>query len=403
MTASSRFHDGEAERALLGDVLVLARCYPDVAQLVTAGDFYDPGHRAVFAACGRLHDHGYPIEAQAVRQELGDDLKLIGGAAGLHELLTSSSGSWRRCARTILDWATRRAILTATAEVTDALKDGMAAAEVLDLARGRFAEIDTPRGELPADLVSFTDFLNRPAEQRPPWAIPGQLRVGDRAMIVAPEGTGKSVLARQMAALAAQGIHPMCFQPMPVIRTLLLDLENPDEAIRATWNVINEAALKRHDRNEAEPGAWLWHRPGGINLRTRRDRSAFEAVLAFVRPQLVAIGPVYKLYRTTASESDELAVGEVQATLDDLRARFGFALLMEHHAPKAQGRIRDLLPYGSSLWLRWPEFGFKLIPGKNDSLSIERWRGDRVKASWPTSLVRGGRWPWEGVWPDGTF
>ena len=46
--------------------------------------------------------------------------------------------------------------------------------------------------------------------------------------------------------------------------------------------------------------------------------------------------------------------------LDDLRTRFGFALVLEHHAPKPRGGRRDLLPFGSQRWLARPELGIRL-------------------------------------------
>ncbi|MBK9178745.1 MAG: site-specific DNA-methyltransferase [Acidimicrobiales bacterium] len=95
--------------------------------------------------------------------------------------------------------------------------------------------------------------------------------------------------------------------------------------------------------------------------------------------------------------------GEVQHVLDDLRTRYRFALLVEHHAPKRQAGVRELAPYGSSLWLRWPELGLKLIPtdDTNRVMDVGRWRGDRRQSGWPARLERGTPWPWVGVWPDG--
>jgi replicative DNA helicase len=88
--------------------------------------------------------------------------------------------------------------------------------------------------------------------------------------------------------------------------------------------------------------------------------------------------------------------------LDDLRGRYGFALILEHHAPHGPAKDRQMRPFGSSLWLRWPEFGIALRRDPNDktALNVGRWRGDRVKASWPDRLVRGKTWPWNGRWDD---
>jgi replicative DNA helicase len=94
---------------------------------------------------------------------------------------------------------------------------------------------------------------------------------------------------------------------------------------------------------------------------------------------------------------------EVQGILDDLRTRFQFALVAEHHAPQGNNGSRELRPFGSSLWLRWPEFGlrFRAHPDRpKQVVLVERWRGDRYRANWPDELHRGPAWPWEGRWSN---
>ena len=109
-------------------------------------------------------------------------------------------------------------------------------------------------------------------------------------------------------------------------------------------------------------------------------------------PQLVVAGPVYKLGRRRQGESYEDAAEGVQQVLDDLRTRFGFALVLEHHAPKGEHGSRELAPFGSQRWLAWPELGLGLQPYvERDStrgLRVQRFRGDRMASAWPDRLVR---------------
>ena len=218
---------------------------------------------------------------------------------------------------------------------------------------------------------------------------------------MAPEGVGKSELARQVVTCAAYGLHPFTVDPIPAVPALLVDLENPRELVRRRLGTLAETA-HRAAKGDREP-LTLWHRPGGIDLRRRSDRVAFEDVLRRRRPKLVAFGPVYKSYTRTGRESDEQVAAEVQAILDDLRTRYSFALILEHHAPGASGGVRDLRPFGSSLWLRWPEYGIKLTPDRErpGSLTVGRWRGDRSEAAWPDRLDRSDLWPWCGWWRHG--
>lgn len=282
--------------------------------------------------------------------------------------------------------------------MTDITRDP---AEVLDAHRANLAAISSPALCGPPGDVDVAEFIN---EQEEPTAtvVPGDLAEDDRVVIVAPEGVGKSELVRQVVMACAFGLHPFTFRPMPAVPGLLVDLENPRQLVRERLRYLAELAGRANPDNRAP--CTLWHKPGGIDLRKRSDRLAFEDILRRKRPKLVGLGPVYKAYSRKASENDEQVASEVQAILDDLRTRFGFALLLEHHAPQASNGVRDLRPFGSSLWLRWPEFGLNLKPDPKrprQVLIVGRWRGDRSQAQWPDELHRGQVWPWEGKWTHG--
>jgi len=270
--------------------------------------------------------------------------------------------------------------------------------DALERSAGHLAAVDAPSEQV-RDLWYVDEFIDLP-DTTDPWVIPGLFRAGWRAVVVATEGRGKSWLSRQIAMAAAAGVHPLFGSPIEPISTLIIDLENPAGSIAEAGRQIRDAA-KRYGTWDPRR-CYLWHRPGGIDLRRRSDRAQLENVLARVRPKFVSLGPLYKAYTTKATEGYELPAAEVQAILDDLRTRYGFALLLEHHAPKAQGGgMREVAPFGSSLWLRWPELGLKLTPveqGNERVLNVGRWRADRMRNAWPDRISRGQNWPWIGEW-----
>jgi len=75
-------------------------------------------------------------------------------------------------------------------------------------------------------------------------------------------------------------------------------------------------------------------------------------------------------------------------------------LVMETHAPHGGNFGRDLRPFGSSVWLRWPEFGIGLRKEDDDRYLVEHWRGPRDKRTWPTALQRRREWPWTAIMPS---
>lgn len=399
-------HDLSIERALIGGVLAFPGRIDAVLDAVEPEDFHSPLHAAAFDAMRRLHRRGDRIETVV----LLDELRRSGWTPEAGEVVAwTAEGSLN--APAMVDALTRlsvarRVLGAALAVAEEARAAKLEPGELIDLARESLGSIDAPAVGDPSGLSTVTEFLATSEAKPPPWVVPGMLRQGWRCVIVAPEGAGKSVAARQIAQASAAGVHPFAHTPIPPVRTLLVDLENPDDAIAETLRPI---AARAADVGQVDPDrGWIWRQPGGIDLRTRHSRAELVAVLQRTRPDLVCLGPLYKAYRTQARESDELVAAEVQSVLDDLRTRFGFALLLEHHAPKGDTFGREMKPYGSSLWLRWPELGLKLTPGDGEklprtTLTVGRWRIDRMKNNWPNRLERGpaGGWPWQGWWRDG--
>lgn len=146
-----------------------------------------------------------------------------------------------------------------------------------------------------------------------------------------------------------------------------------------------------------------------LDITSEKDLAAVHRLVDEHIPDLLVIGPLYRLL-PRAIQSDDDAAPLITA-LDSLRAR-GPALVMEAHAGHARDGAgeRDLRPRGSSALMGWPEFGFGLrllpldedLPGARQQASVIRWRGDRDQRAWPLTLERGGIWPWTDADPLGT-
>ena len=398
-------YDTDAEHALVGAMLLHRQAIEDTAGFCSPEDLYLPVTRIVYATILDLWQTGQPVDVTTVTGALraSGNLDRVGGTAAVMGLIASGgfAANVKAYAGRVVRCAAYRKLIALTIDVqAQAFAQEAAPADLVDMLAAAATDIVTSEVvETPSDLWMMDEFLDRPASSRPRWVIPGLLRVGWRAMMVAPEGVGKTVLFRQLGIAAAQGIHPLKFTPMEPCRTLIVDLENPDDSIVDVCTPIRRQVVGVSTEYDPDR-AWLWHRPGGINLRSRRDRSELESVLEHCRPDLVCLGPIYKAYQVEARESDEQAASEVMRVFDDLRTRHQFALMLEHHAPKGSGGTRDLMPFGSSLWLRWPEIGLKMqaTGDGNEVMELGRWRGDRLENDWPDLIQRSTPWPWRGVW-----
>ena len=63
-------HDLEAERALLGAMLIDKNACNDVINMATPQDFYLDAHRLIFTGMKFLHDSNKPIDATTVTDYL---------------------------------------------------------------------------------------------------------------------------------------------------------------------------------------------------------------------------------------------------------------------------------------------------------------------------------------------
>lgn len=390
-------HNLQAEESLLGAVLLSKDAIQKAVDIVGPNDFYQPSNGAIFDVIQRMWAQGDAIDPVTVSDTLRRE-KTLDWAGGLSRLIslqatTPATSSADRYARIIVDHALLRRLIHLGNSIIESAYLFTPAEEIIDTLKGDLAAIDMPSVGLPDGLMTVDDFMQLDVEALAPWVIRGLLRIGWRMMIVAEEGAGKSLLSQMLCLTSARGVHPFGLEQIAPITTLFIDLENPGERIHAGFRMIEEGmVVKDYPLGQA----WLWHRPAGLNLRTRADRAAFEVVVATVRPQLVAVCPLYKAYEHTQGESDEFAARQVMSIFDDLRTRYSFALLLEHHAPKEQNGVRRLNPYGTVLWQRWCDLGRSLVRANNaEDLDVATqfdlragYRGDRVENIWPKGLFK---------------
>jgi len=404
--------DIDAENSVLGAMLLSSDAIERVQRILTPADFYVPSNICIYDAILLLWNDGKKVDAVTVADVLRSDgtLDRIGGSAALVSLMASTPAisSAGRYAEIIANKSMYRQAIRVAGDIRQtAVSQSMDPSALIDEAVRQLKAAQVSLGDMPSSVWRIDDFIDQPPEDTPGWIIKDVIRKGWRVMLVASEGSGKTVLFRQIAICTAQGIHPFLHTPMPPRRTLIVDCENPQDSIVDVCHPIRQEAMRRVGDDYDADRAWLWWQPQGINLRNRSDRIRLETVIQNVNPDLVAIGPVYKVYQVAAHENDELAAREVMSTLDDLRTRYGFGLMLEHHAPKGTGGKRDMMPYGTSLWLRWPELGISMEPvdgpgGDMTHMKVGRWRGDRLRNDWPIELHHSDIWPWEGIYETGT-
>lgn len=234
------------------------------------------------------------------------------------------------------------------------------------------------------------------------WLIPNLLERQDRVIVTGGEGAGKSTLVRQIGIMAASGLHPTLVSEIDPIRVLVVDAENTEKQWR---RAVRGLSLKARLAGSADPGQMLHLAcTPRIDITSDKDLGSIHRLCDEHEPDLLMIGPIYKLVPRAINNDDDAA--PVIAALDTLRDR-GLAMVMEAHAGHAVGQDgnRNLRPRGSAALLGWPEFGFGIARDDNepDVFHLVRWRGDRDERAWPQALRRGGQWPWQDDNPSATW
>lgn len=263
------------------------------------------------------------------------------------------------------------------------------------IANGAAADMPLDQGK----LVFWPDFVKEKDDNNFDWVIPGLLERSERVIVVAAEGVGKTMLARQVSILSACGIHPFSFQPIKPIKTLFVDLENPERIIKRISRTIFHEALKI-SRMTDKPDAHLFMKPAGLDLMREGDRALLEKRLEETKPDLICIGPLYKAFVDPGGRTSEAVAIEIAKYLDDIRVAYKCALWIEHHAPLGSSMAtRDLRPFGSAVWSRWPEFGLALHPaiGEAYRYDVKHFRGARDERPWPSVLARGTQFPFNVI------
>ena len=268
-------------------------------------------------------------------------------------------------------------------------------------------------GDLPMDIDSFIDG----ADYSRDWVLPYFLCRGERLIITALPGVGKSTTIRGAAMKAHLGIHPfsdeyVVEQPEHLPRVLLVDMENSRTKVARTM-----AYLRRYARqfDTYDPGRFA-AREGNevrLDLTTPAGFAWMCRQIEATTPDVVFIGPLYRLGPISdASMGGRGAAAALIEAVDAIRVHYNVAVVIEAHSTKEGGD--NLKPFGSGQFGWWTDFGIGLRPKRDDQadddpdaaarklrtseVEVVHWRDPRDEHRiWPARLARGGPWMWQTV------
>lgn len=389
------------EQALIACLLMDPRAIRAAADVVHPADFHDMRLGEMFRGILAMRSAGETVDVLTVSDRLTDWTANIQGKDAIHP---AELHAWKDTPHSwiaVTEYAEvvrRESLRRGIERVAVTLRQGLPTTDLATVIHSGITELrDLVESHAirKLDAVPLGSILEGSVEYD--WAIPGLLERRDRVLITGTEGGGKTTLMRQLAICAAAGIHPFDFTPMSPARVLVIDAENSEVQWRRS---VQRLVMLGKARGSVDPTEAVMIRcTSRLDLTREQDLSQVQALVDQHRPDVLFIGPLYRLVPRAINSDDDAA--PLLAALDTLRER-GAALVMEAHAGHALGvgGERDLRPRGSSALLGWPEFGLGMRPQREsdgratDAVALVRWRGDRDARDWPEMLRRGHDWPW---------
>lgn len=387
---SDQRSDLTTERALLAACLTSKTARTEARRHLMRGDFDDLRHENLWDAMGVLDRNAKNVDPVTLLAVVG-----AGSPEGslLPDLVTTVGvpDNVAEYAAIVRGWAVRRKLEVAGREVVaNAYTEGNAGTIAAKVASKFIAIRDGHATNDDVTAITAAELLAQ-ADDEPEWLIPGLLERRDRLMLTGEEGLGKSHLLRQFAVSLSAGLSP--FHDTGRIKpgsTLIIDCENTWSQVRRKLRPSIEWASVRGE-NPAE--RMLVDCTNRMDITRDKDLARIHMLLDSWQPDLVVIGPLYRLVPRALQTDDDTA--PVLAALDTIRDR-GCALVMEAHAGHALGKggMRDLRPRGSSSLMGWPEFGYGMRAVSEGIADLVPWRGNREERDWPQRLRRGDGFRW---------
>ena len=293
----------------------------------------------------------------------------------------------------------RRYLAAVSSRLTTRLSSGNDPLEALGHLKDELAAMPTIEATN-EDTWTLADLMSL-EEEKQEFTIPHILAKNERLVLTGSEGGGKSVFIYQMLTGAAYGVDTFLRERYEPKRVLFLDVENSD--FQQAGNLRKIVPHLQEMAPDVEP-EWRSLKRRVVDLLATKDRADVISRAVHYAPEIMYIGTAYKLAST--SDDAHKSVRAIQSTVDKIREEVGCSVIIEHHAPHGFNNDRggNMRPEGSSMWLRWPDFGYglKRIDTPNGRIvKLIGWRGDRVRGrDYPAGLREGAVMPWMPIMQD---
>ncbi|MEP7205185.1 MAG: replicative DNA helicase, partial [Candidatus Saccharibacteria bacterium] len=303
----------DAEKSLLGAVLIDEETLADISEHVTTKDFYDKRHGIIYGGMMRLYEKHRPVDLLTLTEELKrkNEIEIIGGSAYLTELTNyvPTAAHAEAYAELVAQKAVRRRLIKASGEISElGYDEDTTTQELLEKAEAELFSVSDQT--LKQDLVSIESILTESFDRmeelhRNKGTLRG-VRTGyrdldtmtagfqrsDLIILAARPAMGKTTLVTNLAYnVATVAKQPVLFFSLEMSKEQLVDRMLADASGVDAWN-IRTGNLSDEDFSKlseamgemAEAPIFIDDTPGVsvLEMRTKARRAAHEQPLGLI-------------------------------------------------------------------------------------------------------------------------
>jgi len=303
----------DAEKSLLGAVLIDEETIADISEHVTVKDFYEKRHGIIYGAMMRLYEKHSPVDLLTLTDELKrkKELDTVGGSAYLTELTNyvPTSAHAEAYAELVAQKAVRRRLIKASGEISElGYDEETTTQELLEKAEAELFSVSDQT--LKQDLVSIESILTESFDRmeelhRNKGALRGVrtgyrdldnmtagLQRSDLIILASRPAMGKTTLVTNLAYnVATIAKQPVLFFSLEMSKEQLVDRMLADASGVDAWN-IRTGNLSDDDFSKlseamgelAEAPIYIDDTPGlsVLEMRTKARRANHEQPLGLV-------------------------------------------------------------------------------------------------------------------------
>lgn len=344
-------YDLDAERALLGSILLDPRVCDHVAPILKAGEFFDDANRRLYVQILALYDEKRTVDVTMLVDRLrqNGDFEVVGGAAYLYRVAQTVPNAAHAVyyANILVEKARRRAVIQAATDMlADAYDDAAPIDEVIAECEVRLQNV--PTGEFagePVELVQAVmaacdrvdEIFQRKRAAGTMIGLPsfdmaaGGVFPGELVLLAARPSVGKTALALQVAEHVASKGKVVYFASLEMrstelaMRLLCGQSGVPLARVRsADLTVLDTVEFSSAAKAVSPLPIWLHDRPG---LSVQDVRRACRRLASKAELSLVVVDYVQRVTPADRRAPRHLQVGQVSWDLKALALELGVPIL----------------------------------------------------------------------------